>query len=70
MKDCRILNINNRERSSRHQLPAKNSKASIGTANSTNRSGSLEKPVERSSSLSKSANRLEKLVRNNLNQCV
>jgi len=49
------------ERSSRHQLPAKNSKASIGTANSTNRSGSLEKPVERSSSLNKTANRLEKL---------
>jgi len=52
---------NTTERSSRNQMPAKNSKQSIGTASSTNRSGSLEKPVERSSSLNKTANRLEKL---------
>ncbi len=41
-------------------MPTKNSKPSIATS-STNRSGSLEKPVERSSSLNKTANRLEKL---------
>jgi cyclin-dependent kinase-like len=51
---------NTTERSRNHQMPTKNSKPSIATS-STNRSGSLEKPVERSSSLNKTANRLEKL---------
>jgi len=51
---------NTTERSRNHQMPTKNSKPSIG-AGPANRSGSLEKPVERSSSLNKTANRLEKL---------